>query len=162
RYAEVLLNYAEAMNEAFGPEADGLGNGKTALWAVNEVRTRAQYPAKAEYLGQTGGMPPIASGLSKDEMREKIRHERRIELAFEEHRFWDVRRWMIDPATMVNIQAQIPVWQLDGTVKYEVRTIQTRVFETKMYRMPIPEQQIYTNPNLAQNPGWNYSPESAE
>jgi hypothetical protein len=162
RYAEVLLNYAEAMNEAFGPEADGLGNGKTALWAVNRVRTRAQYPAKAEYLGQTGGMPPIPSGLSQAGMREKIRHERRVELTFEEHRFWDVRRWKIDPATITVVQAQVPVWQADGTVKYEIRTIQTRVFEPKMYRMPIPEQQIYTNPNLVQNPGWNYSPESTE
>jgi hypothetical protein len=162
RYAELLLNYAEAMNEAFGAEVDGLGNGKTALWAVNQVRTRAQYPANAEYLGQTGGMPPIPSGLAKADMREKIRHERRIELAFEEHRFWDVRRWMIEPAAMTTIQAQVPVWQTDGTVKYEIRTIQTRVFETKMYRMPIPEQQIYTNPNLVQNPGWGYSTEPVE
>jgi hypothetical protein len=163
RYAELLLNYAEAMNEAFGPEVDGLGNGKTALWAVNQVRTRVQYPADAEeYLGQTGGMPPVSSGLAKEEMREKIRHERRIELSFEEHRFWDVRRWMIDPAAMTVIQAQIPVWQANGTVIYEIRTIQTRVFETKMYRMPIPEQQIYTNPNLLQNPGWSYSTEPAE
>ncbi|MDR0698464.1 MAG: RagB/SusD family nutrient uptake outer membrane protein [Tannerella sp.] len=162
RYAEILLNYAEAMNEAFGPEADGLGSGKTALWAVNQVRTRAQYPANPEYLGQTGGMPAIPHGLSQEEMREKIRHERRIELAFEEHRFWDVRRWMIDPAAMIDIQAQTPVWQTDGSVKYEIRTIQKRVFETKMYRMPIPEQQIYTNPNLVQNPGWSYSPEAAE
>lgn len=162
RYAEVLLNYAEAMNEAFGPEADGLGNGKTALWAINQVRTRAQYPNLPEYQGQTGGMPPIPAGLGKDVMREKIRHERRIELAFEEHRFWDVRRWMINPETMTNIQAQIPIWSADGTVKYELRTIQTRTFERKMYRMPIPEQQIYNNPKLVQNPGWSFSTEDAD
>lgn len=162
RYAEILLNYAEAMNEAFGPEVDGLGNGKTALWAVNQIRTRSQYPDLPEYLGQTGGMPPILSGVGKEEMREKIRHERRIELAFEEHRFWDVRRWMITPETMTTIQAQIPVWDVDGSVKYEIRTIQTRTFERKMYRMPIPEQQIYTNPTLVQNPGWNFSPEEAD
>ncbi|MDR1225248.1 MAG: RagB/SusD family nutrient uptake outer membrane protein [Tannerella sp.] len=163
RYAEILLNYAEAMNEAYGPETDGLGNGKTALWAVNQVRTRSQYPPDLpEYLGQTGGMPPIPSGLGKEAMREKIRHERRIELSFEEHRFWDVRRWMTDPATMTNIQAQIPVWQTDGTVRYEIRSIQQRTFERKMYRLPIPEQQIYTNPALVQNPGWNFSPEDAD
>lgn len=138
RYAEVLLNYAEAMNEAFGPEIDGLGNGKTALWAVNEVRTRAKYPAKPEYMGLEGGMPPIEAGLSKDVMREKIRHERRVEFSFEEHRFWDVRRWKIDPSTMTEIQAQIPVWKSGGSVEYEIRTIETRVFEPKMYRMPIP------------------------
>ncbi|MDR0712744.1 MAG: RagB/SusD family nutrient uptake outer membrane protein [Bacteroidales bacterium] len=162
RYAEILLNYAEAMNEAYGPETDGLGNGKTALWAVNEVRTRAQYPALPEYLGNTGGMPPIPSGLTREVMREKIRHERRIELAFEEHRFYDVRRWMLEPSTLTGIQAQIPVWQIDGTARYEIRTIENRVFNRNMYRMPIPEQQIYNNPNLIQNPGWNFSPENAD
>ena len=165
RYAEVLLNYAEAMNEAFGPEVDGLGNGKTALWAVNQVRIRSKYPedsARKEYLGQKGGMPPISVGLGKDEMREKIRHERRIELSFEEHRFWDVRRWMIEPETMTTIQAQVPIWNEEGKVRYEIRTIQKRTFERKMYRMPIPEQQIYNNPNLIQNPGWTLSPEEAD
>ncbi len=162
RYAEILLNYAEAMNEAFGPEADGLGNGKTALWAVNEVRTRAQYPNRQEYLGQTGGMPPIESGLSKEVLREKIRHERRVELSFEEHRFWDLRRWKVDPATLTNIQAQVPIWQVDGTVRYEIKTIDTRYFDEKMYRMPIPEKELFTNPNLVQNPGYTYSPEAAE
>lgn len=162
RYSELLLNYAEAMNEAFGPEADELGNGKTALWAVNQVRTRAQYPDKPEYFGLTGGMPPIPIGLSKDQLREKIRHERRVELSFEEHRFWDVRRWMTDPEMMEDIQAQIPVWRSNGTVYYEVKTIERRVFERKMYRMPIPESQLFANPNLVQNPGWSYSPEEAD
>lgn len=161
RYAEVLLNYAEAMNEAFGPEVDGLGNGKTALWAVNQVRTRAQYPNKPEYLGQTGGMPPIESGLTKEQLRTKIRHERRVELSFEEHRFWDVRRWKELPDT--EILAQVPVWQTDGSVRYEIRTIETRVFDpSKMYRMPIPEDQLFANPEMVQNPGWPYSPETAE
>lgn len=161
RYAEVLLNYAEAMNEAFGPEVDGLGNGKTALWAVNQVRTRAQYPAKPEYLGLTGGMPPIEAGLSQDQLRTKIRHERRVELSFEEHRFWDVRRWKALPDT--KILAQVPVWQAGGSVRYEIREIETRVFDpSKMYRMPIPENQLFANPEMVQNPGWPYSPETSE
>lgn len=162
RYAEVLLNYAEAMNEAFGPETDGLGNGKTALWAVNQVRTRAQYVNSPEYLGLTGGMPPIENGLSKPAMREKIRHERRVELSFEEHRFWDMRRWMIEPVTVSDIQAQIPVWKLDGTLEYQIRTIQNRVYDRKMFRMPIPQNQLYSNRNLVQNPGYNMSPEAAD
>lgn len=160
RYAEVLLNYAEAMNEAFGPDEDGLGNGKTALWAVNQVRTRAQYPNKPEYLGQTGGMPPIESGLTKEQLREKIRHERRVELSFEEHRFWDVRRWLVEPDE--EILAQVPVWKSDGSVDYEIRTIETRPFDRRMFRMPIPELQLFTNPNLVQNPGYLYSTEDAE
>jgi len=162
RYAEVLLNYAEAMNEAFGPETDGLGNGRTALWAVNQVRTRAQYPDKPEYMGYTGGMPPFPAGLSKTDFREKIRRERRIELAFEEHRFWDVRRWKIPAGEMTSIEGQIPVWG-QGGVRYEIRTVEERVFKPeKMYRMPIPQKQMNANPNLVQNPGWLDSPEDSE
>jgi hypothetical protein len=153
RYAEVLLNYAEAMNEAFGPESDGLGLGKTALQALNEVRERAKYPAgRPEYLGQTGGMPPVEAGLSKDQLREKIRHERRIELTFEEHRFWDFRRWKLVPET--EIKAQIPVYKKDGTLEYQIRTIDNRYFDPKLYRMPIPQSELLANPQLVQNPGW--------
>ena len=174
RYAEILLNYAEAMNEAFGPDADGLGNGRTARWAVNQIRARAQFPAKntdrgddmfnyLSDLGYTGKrMPDIAAGLSKDEFRRALRRERRIELAFEEHRFWDVRRWKIPANEMTEIKGQIPVWGPDG-VTYEIRTLETRKFDAvKMYRMPIPNTQININPNLVQNPGWNGSPEDAE
>jgi hypothetical protein len=70
-----LLNYAEAKNEASGPDA-------SVYSAINAIRKRA-------------GMPDLEAGLSKDQMRAKIRNERRIELAFEEHRFFDIRRWKI-------------------------------------------------------------------
>jgi hypothetical protein len=154
RYAEVLLNYAEAMNEAFGPDVDGLGIGKTALQAVNEVRTRAKYVAgKSEYLGLTGGMPPLTTG-SKDQVRTKIHHERRVELSYEEHRFWDVRRWKVLPSTMTDIKAQIPVYKKNGTLEYVIKTIDTRYFDAKMYRMPIPQSELLANPLLVQNPGW--------
>lgn len=83
-------------------------------------------------------------------------------MSFEEHRFWDVRRWMVDPSTMTDIKAEVPVWQPNGSVVYEINTIDTRVFDRKMYRMPIPESQLYANPNLVQNPGWSYSPEDAD
>lgn len=153
RYAEVLLNYAEAMNEAYGPETDGLTAGKTALQALNEVRQRSKYPeGRPEYLGLTGGMPAVAGGLSKDQMREIIRHERRIELSFEEHRFWDVRRWKTAPAT--KIEAQIPTFKKDGTLEYKIQTIDNRFFEEKMNRMPIPQSELLANPQLVQNPGW--------
>ena len=77
RLAEIYLNYAEALNE-YDP-----GNPDIANY-VNDIRDRAD-------------MPDLPAGLSQDEMRERIRHERRIELAFEGHRIWDVRRWMIAP-----------------------------------------------------------------
>ncbi len=153
RYAEVLLNYAEAMNEAYGPESDALGIGKTALQALNEVRERAKYPeGRPEYMGLKGGMPPIPAGLSKDKMREKIRHERRVELSFEEHRFWDFRRWKIIPDT--EIKGQIPVYKKDGTMEYQIRTIDNRYFHERLYRMPIPQSELLANPEMVQNPGW--------
>ena len=174
RYAEVLLNYAEAMNEAFGPDVDGLSNGISARRAVNMIRERAKFPAKNtdrgddifNYLSDQGysgeRMPDIAPGLLKDEFRKVLRRERRIELAFEEHRFWDVRRWKIPAEEMTEIKGQLPVWGEDG-VRYEIRTIDNRMFDAKkMYRMPIPQAQININKNLVQNPGWTDSPESSE
>ncbi len=160
RLAEIYLDYAEAMNEAFGPEVDGLGLGMTALDALNKVRTRSAYQPKQEYLGYTGSMPPIASGLSKDAMRVKIRHERRVELTFEEHRFWDCRRWKVAPETA--IQAQIPTWKANGTCEYPIVTIETRPWDSKTFRMPIPENETFANPALEQNPGYNRSKESSE
>lgn len=162
RYAEVLLNYAEAMNEAFGPEIDGLGNGLTALAAVNQIRARTKYPTKPEYMGLTGVLPAIPSGQSQATFRQTIRHERSVELSYEEHRFWDCRRWKLDPATMTTIQTQTPTWSATGVVTYPITTLETRTFETKMYRMPIPQQEMFANPTLVQNPGWANSPEASE
>ena len=87
RYAEVLLNYAEAMNEAYGPEVTA-GYTMSAKRAVDMVRGRSGV-----------AMPPLPPGLSAIEMRARIRNERRVELAFEEHRFFDVRRWKIASQT---------------------------------------------------------------
>jgi hypothetical protein len=153
RYAEVLMNYAEAMNEAYGPEVLTSGYTKTALQALNEVRTRAKYVAgKQEYLGYTGGMPPIPAGLSKDAFRTVLQHERRVEFSFEEQYFWDLRRWKQTPSNA--IQAQIPVWTSATTVQYQLKTIDNRYWDPKMYRMPIPQGEILFNPKLQQNPGW--------
>lgn len=168
RFAEMYLNYAEAMNEAFGPEVDGLGNGMTALWALNRVRTRSKYADSSKFTNYPDGktaMPPVTSGLTQEQFRERVRRERRVEFAYEEFRFWDVRRWMVPVNELTKIEAQIPVWYMENGVKkvrYEIRNTENRVMETKMYRMPIPESQIFSNPNLVQNPGWPYSPEDAE
>src|SRR5690606_4771725 len=105
RYAEVLLNYAEAVNEAYGPEVVPSGGTLTALQALNQVRTRAQYVSdKPEYLGQTGGMPPLAGGITKEVFRSKLQHERRVEFSFEEHWFWDFRRWKLTPDNEIKVQ----------------------------------------------------------
>ena len=137
RYGEILLNYAEAMNEAFGPEnASTLG--KTALQAVNEVRVRA-------------GIANFPVGMSKDNFRLKLRNERRVELAFEDHRFWDVRRWKIGDETKTINQMEI----LPGnTLTYNTKLLEVRTFEDRMNLYPIPQIEINKNPNLVQNPNW--------
>jgi starch-binding outer membrane protein, SusD/RagB family len=139
RYAEMLLNFAEAMNEAYGPE-DAADLGWTALGAVNQVRQRA-------------GMPDFPAGLSQAEFRTRLRNERRVELAFEDHRFWDVRRWMMGAETTdiyaVNI-ARNPY----GGFAYEKFLLERRVYDQRMNLYPIPQSEIYKNPNLEQNTGW--------
>ena len=133
RLAELYLNYAEALNEAEGPTAEVYN-------AVNKIRRRAQ-------------LLDLPANLTKDEMRNKIRQERRVELAFENHRFWDVRRWKIAEIVDNKKVHKITV-NADGTYSYPV--FQNRVFDkAKHYLFPIPQSEIDKNRNLVQNPGWN-------
>lgn len=143
RYAEVLLNYAEAMNEAYGPETSA-GYTTNAKKAVDLVR------------GRTGvAMLPLPPGLTKDEMRLRIRNERRVELAFEEHRFFDVRRWKIAEQTE-NMPIMAMMISKNGTAfNYSVVKAEDRVFNSKMYLFPIPEIEVLkSNGAITQNPGW--------
>lgn len=144
RYAEVLLNYAEAMNESYGPESDPQGYGLTAKDAVEMIRSRA-------------GLSPheLASGLSQDEMREVVRHERRIELAFEEHRFFDVRRWKTAEEVLGETIEGLRITDNgDGSYSYEIIEVEDRVFTPKMYIYPIPLYEINRNTALEQSPQW--------
>jgi starch-binding outer membrane protein, SusD/RagB family len=149
RYAEVLLNFAEAANEAYGADVRPVINGVTsplsAREAVNLVRNR---PGVV--------MPAIAAGLMKDQMRERIRNERRVELAFEEHRFFDVRRWKIAEQTeSAPLRGMRVVRNSNGTFSYTPFVVENRVFDPKMYLYPIPYQEITkSNGKLTQNPGW--------
>ncbi|SDL62837.1 Starch-binding associating with outer membrane [Catalinimonas alkaloidigena] len=139
RYAEILLSYAEAQNEAVGPDA-------SVYEAVNAIRTRPGVE-----------MPALPAGLSKEEMRERIRHERRIELAFEEHRFYDVRRWKIAETTE-NVPAYgIEITKSDnGSLSFQRKVaLEGRSFSEKHYWLPIPRAEIQaTNNQLEQNPGY--------
>lgn len=139
RYAEVLLNYAEAMNEAYGP-SDPAGMGMTAREAVNIVRQRA-------------GMPNFPAGLSKADFREKLRNERRVELAFENHRFWDVRRWKIGPST-TEIYGMEITRNEDGSFDYERKLVEERVWNERRNLYPIPQGEIVKNQALEQNQNW--------
>lgn len=134
RYAEVLLNYAEAQNEATGPDA-------SVYDAINQVRIRSGQPALA--------------GLSQTDLRERIRNERRVELSFEEHRFFDVRRWkqglvyFKEPARKVQI-----IRNANGTFSYSYPKWEDRDYKEFQNFLPIPQSEIDRNAKLTQNPGY--------
>jgi len=137
RFPEIYLNYAEALNE-WSP-----GNADIKRY-VDLVRAR------------TGvAMPPLPAGLSQAEMRERIRNEKRVEFAFEDHRFWDVRRWMQGetyfgkPLTGVSITRNA-----DNTFTYAPVKVEDRVFTSKMYLYPIPQGDLNIVTGLIQNPLW--------
>jgi hypothetical protein len=146
RYGETLLNYAEAMNEAYGPD-DPATYGLTARQAIALIRTRAGLTAN-----QT-----VPSATNQSLMRDAIRHERRIELAFEEHRHLDLRRWNL----AVSVLNNKPVSGLKivrsstqpYTFTYTPEVVENRVFTDNMYRYPFPKEEVSRNPGI-QNPGW--------
>jgi hypothetical protein len=116
-------------------------------------------------------MPDFA-GLSKEQLRDRIRNERRIELAFEDHRMWDLRRWkayegvtLANEATKPRYQQLLNLYgvkitgtdvQAAPTFTYgPAETVNTRVFNSpKNYLFPIPNNEVKRAPNLGQNPGW--------
>ena len=144
RYAEVLLNYAEAMNEAFPtPTYKDATYTLSAVEAINLVRRRTGVLLTA-----------IPTTIPKDDFRAKVRNERRVELAFEDHRFWDIRRWKIGPETVAIKRTRIEKDPTTGAFSYSTYTTNDRIWDDKMYYYPIPLAEIYKNGNLKQNPGW--------
>jgi hypothetical protein len=89
-------------------------------------------------------------------MRDVIRRERRTEMAFEEQRYWDIRRWKIGE-TVYNkpLRGMQITKNPDGTFTYKIIDVSTTVFTSRMYRYPIPYSEIIKNKNLQQNEGWN-------
>lgn len=145
RLGDILLLYAEAMNEAYGPDSDPAGYGLTAKAAVQRVRTRAGFNATDQYL--TG----VAT---KEQMLQKIKDERRIELAFEEQRYFDLRRWM-DGEKLNRPVTGIRIEDNAGVLTYSYFEVDDqRRFDAKMYLHPIPLSEIKISPRLTQNPGW--------
>lgn len=138
RLAEVYLSYAECINEADPSNPD-------ALRYLNLIRERAGIPLY--------GSENLPAPASQDEMREAIRKERRVELAFENNRFFDVRRWKIaeqtesGPVYGLNIGANLPDF-------LKVVTVETRVFNKRHYFFPLPSNDVNNDRELVQNPGW--------
>src|SRR5258708_1145271 len=137
RLANIYLDYAEALNESSPGDAD-------IAKYVNLIRERA-------------GVPDLSAGLSQDQMRTAIRKERRVELAFENVRYFDTRRWKIAETT--------DGWSFYGMninqgssltdVNFFKRTVfETRLFQKKHYLCPIPQQELNVDKQLVQNTGW--------
>lgn len=144
RYAEVLLNFAEAVNEAYGPD-DPSTYGMTARQAITLIRTRA---------GLTANLNVVAA-TSQAQMRDAIRHERRIELAFEEHRGFDLRRWKLAETVLNQPVVGLRIVKNGAAYTYSFQSVENRVFVSpKMYFYPFPQDELSRNPGLIQNPGW--------
>lgn len=137
RVAELYLNYAEALNEYQGPCTE-------AFNAVNEVRSRS-------------GMPGFPTSLDQNAFREKLRNERAVELAFEDHRFWDIRRWMLaeEEGVMQGKMYGLQLSKIVGSteVRYKPYVFENRLWSRRSYLHPIKQNEVDKG-YLLQNPGW--------
>ncbi|KAA6349791.1 RagB/SusD family nutrient uptake outer membrane protein [termite gut metagenome] len=146
RYAEILLNAAEAANEYYGPTDE------IYTW-LRAVRQRAEITRDED--GDEKNLYGVKDNMTYEEMKIFIRNERRIELAFEEHRFWDVRRWKIAPiVSNGEVHGMEITRAVDGSFSYRVITIRKHVFNPEMYYWPIPMSEMTKSPALKQNQGY--------
>jgi len=137
RLPEIWLNYAEALNES------DPGNPDIKTY-IDKVRQRADVM-----------MPVLPDGLSQAEIRNRIRNERRVEFAFEDHRYWDLKRWMVG-SDYLNVPLKgVKITKTgDATFNYQVQNVENRIFEPKMYLYPIPQSELLVATKLVQNPLW--------
>ncbi|MDR1585244.1 MAG: RagB/SusD family nutrient uptake outer membrane protein [Prevotellaceae bacterium] len=142
RYSEVILNYAEAMNEAYGPNNNN-GNQYTARQAVNLIRRRGSVR-----------IPELPAAITQAELKEKIRNERRVDFAFEDHRLWDLRRWMTAPDVLNKPVRGVEITKTgEDAFEYKTVVVENRIFLPNMYLYPIPQSDINLT-GWEQNPGW--------
>lgn len=143
RYAEILLNYAEAMNEAYGPNNCPPGYVMTASEALKMVRDRASI-----------NLPAITTS-NPNTFRSKVKHERMVELAFEDHRYWDLLRWK-DAEEVLNQPAQgVKITGASGAYSYDTVDVAERKFDKRNYHLPFTRQEIEnSNGTLEQNTGY--------
>lgn len=137
RLAEAYLNYAEALNEAQGPVP-------AAYDAVNTIRQRS-------------GMPKLPEGLTKEQFRDRVHNERDIELAFEDHRLWDIRRWKVaeNDGVMTGSFYGLKITKIANSTEfsYQPYVFETRTFLTRMYLHPFLNTEVFKG-YLVQNPGY--------
>lgn len=143
RYAETLLTYAESMANAFGDKGLDYTDDtytKSARWAINEVRNNVKMP--------------IITTTNVEAFMKQLQNEWRVEFAFEDHRFWDVRRWKIADTTQRNIYG-VKIKEKSGVQEFTKKLCEKRTWKNCMYLFPIPQEELYINTNLnPQNPEW--------
>lgn len=136
RYAEILLNYCEAANEFEGPTPQ-------VYTYMQQIRARAGLNPAA--------LPP---GLTQDQMRTAIQHERQVELAYEGNRFFDVRRWVIADQTENIVGQGMEVDRNGSSATYHIFDVRKHNFHTAMYLWPFPQSEIGKGAGIVQNPGY--------
>ncbi len=142
RYAEILLNYAEAENEYLSAPSQDVYN------SIILLRKRAGIAAGTDKLYG------LKANMTKEEMRAVIQNERRIEMAFEQQRFWDIRRWRIaENVFSTPLKGMSIVKTLSGLTYTEVDVLSAN-FDEKRYLFPIPYSEVIKNRNMVQNPKW--------
>lgn len=143
RWGEVLLNYAEALNEAYGPSVVPPGYPMSAKAALQQVRNRASL-----------SLPPVAAATI-DSFREKVKRERQVELAFEDHRYWDLLRWKDADKVLNQPVKGVKITKAGGTYSYTVVDVATRTFNNANYYLPFMRSEIQNSGGtLEQNPGY--------
>ena len=158
RYTEIFLAYAEAANDAWGPDADPTGVGFTAYDVIKAIRERGGLG----HVKDEGGndIPDVyleECKASKEKMTQLIRNERRIELCFENKRFWDLRRWQmpLDEGVKGMMIEKMDPDKEDSPLKYTVIPVEDRKYDSSyQWYGPIPKGEVLKWSNLKQNKGW--------
>ncbi len=145
RCTELWLNFAEASNEAYGPDVVGPGLSLSASDAIKRVRTRSGISNQV-YVNEVAAQ-------GKEAFRTLIQRERRLELAFENQRYFDMRRWLMplnEPVYGYEITREE-----NGDLNYEEIVVEERPFnDIKYYYAPLPYDELVKSPNLINNLGW--------
>ena len=145
RKGEVWLNFAEASNEVWGPKVAGPGCSMSAYDVIRVIREKSGGITNTTYLDEMAGTP--------ESFRKLIQNERRIEFAFENQRFWDLRRWLL-PLNESILGMEVTRKE-DSSENFEVKLVEERPLnDIRYYYLPLPYDELQKNPNLKNNKGW--------
>lgn len=157
RYTEIFLAYAEAANDAWGPEGKAPGVDYSAYDVIKMIRKRAGIGVAIPGVTEGGDKYLEECKSSKEKMAELICNERRIELCFENKRFWDLRRWKMPlDEPIMGMKVQLDLKKNDGSLSYIPFEVEGRKFDSSyQWYGPIPMNEVLKWGNLRQNKGWD-------